>query len=58
MSVAFQPCKDPELRVGLNSDPSFLHKLSKGRQQSEVLAFIISLVVSTFQKRIEKLDMG
>lgn len=58
MSVAFQPCKHPELRVGINSDPSFLHKLSKGRQQSEILVFIIAPVVSTFQKKIEELDMG
>lgn len=56
--MAFQPCKHPELRVGINSDPSFLHKLSKGRQQSEILVFIIAPVVSTFQKKIEELDMG
>ena len=29
MSVAFQTYKDPELRLGLHSDPRFLYRLSK-----------------------------
>lgn len=32
MSVSFQSYKDLKLRVGLRSDPEFLHRLSKGER--------------------------